>query len=504
VVNEAVPTAVAPIEPIAASSVRRWEDEADVVVVGLGIAGTCAAITAAERGGDVLALERASAGGGTSALSGGLIYLGGGTPIQAACGYDDTAENMERFLLAACGPGADGAAAAAPSDTYAAKVHRYCAESVAHYHWLVDHGVPFKPAFNDEPNREPFDDAGLVFSGGEDSWPFTDIADPVPRGHHPHFPDTAGGFLMGCLLDSLARTSTRVRTDARAERLVVDADGAVVGLCARADGTEHTVRARGGVVLAAGGFVFNDEMLAHHCPPALRPDPAWRVGQPNDDGRAIRMADGAGAAPTRMDMIECALPLGPPHRLARCLLVNRAGRRFVNEDTYTGRIGHRALVEQGGDVTMIVSEEIFEVNFVGMRIVWAADTVEELARDAGLPEATLAETVARYNAGAARGEDPEWHKAPAFLTPLRPPFGAVDLRVESKAIYAPFTLGGLATDADARVLGPDGAVVPGLFAAGRTTAGLAAAGYVSGISLGDGSFFGRAAGHAAAAAAGVR
>jgi 3-oxo-5alpha-steroid 4-dehydrogenase len=147
---------------------------------------------------------------------------------------------------------------------------------------------------------------------------------------------------------------------------------------------------------------------------------------------------------------------------------------------------------------MIVSEEIFEVNFVGMRIAWAAETVEELARDIGLPEAELAATITRYNDDALRGDDHDWHKAPPYLVPLRPPYGAVDLRVASDTIYATFTLGGLATDVDGRVL--DGAThpIPGLYAAGRTTAGLAAPGYVSGISLGDGSFFGRRAGaHAA-------
>jgi 3-oxo-5alpha-steroid 4-dehydrogenase len=77
----------------------------------------------------------------------------------------------------------------------------------------------------------------------------------------------------------------------------------------------------------------------------------------------------------------------------------------------------------------------------------------------------------------------------------------VDLRVDRDAIYAPFTLGGLATDTESRVLDAAGAPVPGLFAAGRTTAGLAADGYVSGISLGDGSFFGRRAGTAAARSA---
>lgn len=477
-----------PIEPLAAEAVS-FDETVDVVVVGLGIAGTCATITAAEAGASVLALERAMVPGGTSALSGGLIYLGGGTPIQEACGYHDTAENMERFLLAACGPRVD-----------AAKVHAYCADSVSHYHWLTEHGVPFKAQFNDEPNREPFDDSGLIYSGGEDSWPFIDVADPVPRGHHPQFPDTAGGFLMECLGGARERTSATTVSDARVEQLVVDRAGVVTGVAATVDGTRRVVRARRGVVLAAGGFVFNEPMLEHYCPPALRPNVAWRVGQANDDGRAIRLGQGVGAALRNMDAVECALPIGPPHRLARALLVNARGERFVNEDTYTGRIGMWSLLEQDGEVYMIVSEEIFEVNFVGMRLQWAAETPEELARDIGIDEAGLARTVAEYNRHAATGSDPAWHKQPEFVTPLEAPLGAVDLRVDRDAIYAPFTLGGLATDADGAVLDPTETPIPGLFAAGRTTAGIAAGGYVSGISLGDGSFFGRRAGLGAAGA----
>jgi 3-oxo-5alpha-steroid 4-dehydrogenase len=149
---------------------------------------------------------------------------------------------------------------------------------------------------------------------------------------------------------------------------------------------------------------------------------------------------------------------------------------------------------------MVVSEELFEVNFVGMRIEWAAETPEELAADIGIPEAALAATIAAYNEGAERGVDPEWHKAPEFLVPLRAPYGAVDLRAASQAIYATFTLGGLVTDTDGRVLDASGSPIPGLHAAGRTTAGIAARGYVSGISLGDGTFFGRRAGASAARA----
>jgi 3-oxo-5alpha-steroid 4-dehydrogenase len=133
-----------------------------------------------------------------------------------------------------------------------------------------------------------------------------------------------------------------------------------------------------------------------------------------------------------------------------------------------------------------------------MRLTWAAETVAELESDIGLPPGSLVDTVERYNAAARTGDDPEFHKRRELCVPLEPPFGAVDLRVASRAIYAPFTLGGLQTDVDGRVLGADAAPIAGLFAAGRTTHGIATSNYVSGISLGDGLFFGRRAGVAAA------
>ncbi|MCA9509712.1 MAG: FAD-dependent oxidoreductase, partial [Myxococcales bacterium] len=161
-------------KPIAEADVGSWDLETDVAVVGLGCAGACAAIEAREAGADVVVLERASGGGGTSAQSGGLVYLGGGTPVQQACGYDDTPDAMYAFLMEACGPHAD-----------AAKVRAYCDGSVAHFHWLEAHGVPFKRSFFPEPSMEAPTDDCLVFSGGEDTWPFTEIAKPAPRGHKP-------------------------------------------------------------------------------------------------------------------------------------------------------------------------------------------------------------------------------------------------------------------------------------------------------------------------------
>lgn len=98
--------------------------------------------------------------------------------------------------------------------------------------------------------------------------------------------------------------------------------------------------------------------------------------------------------------------------------------------------------------------------------------------------------------GRARGEDPLLHKKSEWIKPIGSPVGAIDLRESTGG----FTLGGLATTLDAEVLHVSGAPIPGLFAAGRCTAGLAAWGYASGVSLGDGSFYGRRAGRSAAKA----
>ncbi|MFA7585409.1 MAG: FAD-dependent oxidoreductase, partial [Novosphingobium sp.] len=86
------------------ADVSAWEREVDVVVVGQGVAGTCAALEAHRAGAEVLIIERASGGGGASAMSSGIFYLGGGTPVQKVAGYEDTADNMANFLMASCDP----------------------------------------------------------------------------------------------------------------------------------------------------------------------------------------------------------------------------------------------------------------------------------------------------------------------------------------------------------------------------------------------------------------
>ena len=128
------------------------------------------------------------------------------------------------------------------------------------------------------------------------------------------------------------------------------------------------------------------------------------------------------------------------------------------------------------------------------------ETVEEMEQGLDLPTGSLTRTLDRYNEHAARGEDPDFHKHPDWLAPQDTgPWGAYDLTL-GKALYAGFTLGGLRTTADGEVQRSDGSVVQGLYAAGACASNIAqdGAGYCSGTQLGEGSFFGRRAGVAAA------
>jgi len=469
-----------------AHRVARWDREADVVIVGLGAAGACAAIEAAEAGAEVLVLERASGGGGTSALSTGQIYLGGGTPIQQACGFEDSPEEMFKYLMASCGPGPDEA-----------KIRLYCDGSVAHFHWLVALGVPFKPTFYGDGSYTPTDDC-LSFSGSELAYPYRDLARPAPRGHTVQHPSIeAGAVLMQRLLAAVERTTAAVQPDALVQTLVVD-DGRVVGLVARVDGREQVIRARRGVILAAGGFINNRAMVDRYAP--LLRKCRFRAACDGDDGRGIRMGMGAGGAAIRMDVGCIVLPFTVPKVLMKGILVNRRGMRFINEDVYQTVVGEAALLREGGEVFLITDNETFARPFAPAEIAAVEDTVADLERALGMPGGSLQHTVAVHNEHAARGEDPLFHKAAEYLAPLvHPPFAALDYTTRN-SLYTVFTLGGLHTLPTGQVLTPDGDVVPGLWAAGRTTSGLAAQGYSSGLSLADATFFGRLAGRGAAAA----
>lgn len=482
------------VHPERLAAVTEWDYEADVVVVGYGVAGASAAIEAARAGADVLMLERTGGWGGAAALSGGFIYLGGGTALQKALGFEDTPENMERFLMAALGPGADET-----------KIHDYCQGSVEHFEWLVAQGVPFKEEFWGEPGWEPPADQGLMFSGGENAAPYNTLANPAPRGHLPqmadkHTSEKGGGFmLMKPLTDTAESLGVRAEYDVRLQRLIVDESGRVAGVVAKRYGKPAHVRARRGVVLATGSFAYNQQMVEAYTPLLIN-RPAAAIEE--HDGIGILVAQALGAQLTHMDAIEVAI-FADPQMIARGILVNGRGQRYIPEDSYPSHIGQSTLIRQNNEAFLIIDESALEEanksvsSSAAMRSVpptWVAESVAELESDIGFPAGVLQATVEVYNRHAKNGADPVLGKKTQWVKPIGTPLAAYDLRNRTGG----FTLGGLRTDLDSRVMHVSGDPIPGLFAAGRCTSGISAGGYVSGASLGDGSFYGRRAGRAAA------
>jgi 3-oxo-5alpha-steroid 4-dehydrogenase len=478
--------------------VQEWSDDVDVVVIGFGIAGGCAAVSAAAAGARVLVLERAAAAGGTSAMAGGHFYLGGGTAVQEATGHPDTAEEMYKYLVAvSLEPEHD-------------KIRAYCEGSVEHFNWLEDLGFQFERSYYPGKIIVPPNTEGLSYTGNEKVWPFCEQAKPAPRGHSVPVPGELGGAAM--VIDLLVKRAdelgVRIRYETGATGLILDNDGAVVGVAWK-HFTETGAAKADSVIIAAGGFAMNPEMVAKYTP-ALGQKRRTKhhglvepyiLGNPNDDGLGIRMGVSAGGVAKNLDQMFITVAAYPPEILLTGIIVNNLGERFVAEDSYHSRTSAFVMEQPDAAAFLIVDEAHTQMPPMPLiRFIDGWETVEEMEKALGIPQGNLVATLNRYNEYAARHEDPDFHKQPEYVAPQdKGPWAAFDLSL-GRAMYSGFTMGGLAVSIDGQVLREDGSVIPGLYAAGACASNIAqdGRGYASGTQLGEGSFFGRRAGaHAA-------
>ncbi|BBY15838.1 FAD-binding protein [Mycolicibacterium litorale] len=484
-------------ETIEAGSVTEWSDEVDVVVIGFGIAGGCAAVSAAAAGARVLVLEKAAAAGGTTSMAGGHFYLGGGTAVQQATGFEDSAEEMYKYLVAMS------------REPEHDKIRAYCEDSVEHFEWLENLGFQFERTFYPGKVVVPPGTEGLSYTGNEKVWPFCEQAAPAPRGHSVPVPGELGGAAMviDLLLKRAAELGVQIRYETGVTNLVVDGDR-VAGVRWKHFGDNGSVKA-GAVVIAAGGFAMNPEMVAEHTPALGQKRKTkhhgevepYILGNTNDDGLGIRMGISAGGVAKNLDQLFITAAAYPPEILLTGVIVNKDGQRFVAEDSYHSRTSAFVLEQPDQTAYLIVDEAHMQMPEMPLiKFIDGWETVAEMETALGIPEGKLAATLERYNEHAARGEDPDFHKQPEYLAAQdKGPWAAFDLSL-GRAMYSGFTMGGLTVSIDGEVLREDGSAIPGLYAAGACASNIAqdGKGYASGTQLGEGSFFGRRAGtHAA-------
>ncbi|GAA2687493.1 23S rRNA methyltransferase [Actinoplanes palleronii] len=488
----------------------------DVVVVGFGAAGACAAIEAADAGARVLVLDRFG-GGGATAISGGVVYAGGGTRQQQTAGVSDTPQEMADYLREEAG------------DTVSAgTLHRFCEQSAGMLDWLAGLGVPFDARRCPYKTSYPTNRHFLYVSGSE-----TAFGQSAPRGHRVLARGTSGRVLFARLAAAVRDRGVDVFPQTRAERLVTDAGGRVTGVeCQTLRGAPGWVRlafrvlhrwsvtpglylpglgralhrrvaalerryarplrvsAARGVILCAGGFVFNRAMMREHAPDYRG---GLRLGTPGDDGSGIRLGVAAGGSTAHLDRVSVWRFLSPPAAMLDGLLVDRDGRRVCDESRYGAAVGEAILRSPGSRAWLLLDAATLArcrrqwwgqtLWFQRWPVLWlltagrvTGATLEAVARKAGVDPAGLAAT-----AGPHAGS---------------PPYSMVDVSIRKRTAYpAPMlTLGGLRVDEQTgQVVG-----VSGLYAAGRTAVGICSRSYVSGLSLADCVFSGRRAGRSVA------
>jgi len=512
----------------------------DVLVVGFGGAGACAALEARAQGARVLALDRFD-GGGATAISGGVVYAGA-TDIQRQAGVNDDVDAMFAYLKMEVG-----------DCVSEATLREFCAQSGPNLAWLQSHGVPFEASLCPVKTSYPTDDYYLYYSGNEGMLPFREHAKSAPRGHRAKGRSLPGRNLFQPLADSAERAGVEVLRHCRATGLIRE-NGRVVGVEAlllegsdaawhsrlerwavklvnyvpqlarsmrrraarmeKARGRRVRILAEKGVVLTTGGFIYNREMVKEHAPGYRRGMP---LGTSGCGGDGHRMGADAGGQLQRMDRVSAWRFLNPPPAFTCGVLLNADGRRYVNESLYGAAVGE-AMVDGHGGVGLLVIDAKLKAmarSQVGrgktqwfqtaptLLNLWfncrKAGSIEHLAKMCKMDLAVLRDTIARYNGDIERGTPDQFGKDGRQV--LRPPFFVVDVGIRSKMWPLPtLTLGGLAVDeGTGAVLNADQQVIPGLYAAGRAALGVCSQQYVSGLSIADCVFSGRRAGAAVTA-----
>ncbi|MET9081246.1 FAD-binding protein [Streptomyces sp. NPDC004237] len=549
-----------------------WDHSTDFLVVGSG-AGVVGAIRARALGRDVIVVEKSDLFGGSTCMSGGVLWLPH-NPLMRRDGVPDTFDAALRYFDTVVG---DAGPASSPARRLA-----YLEAGFEMVGFLESEGLEFRrcegysdyysgvrgceggsargrsveaKAFDKKLLGPWRDRIRLGFAGGLTA--YTGEAGPLMlmrtriglatlarvgartllgrlRGQRLV---TNGAALSARLLQALLRRGVPVWLESALTDLVVE-DGRVTGAVVRMGGRDLRVRARDGVLLAAGGFARNGEMREEYA--GDRPTgTSWTSANPGDTGETIRIAMAHGAATDMLDeawwVPSWVMPNGTPSMCLSerskpgAIIVDAAGRRYFNEAVAYQEAGQRMYArerESGGAVpSWLVIDSRHRSHYpfamsppgrtpkewTAAGAMRRAGTLAELARQCGIDSDGLLKTVERFNRFAQEGVDEDFHRGegdheryygdlthkpnPCLGPLLKPPFYAVALYPGDIG-----TSGGMLCDEFSRVLDTAGKPIAGLYGTGNCTASVMGRKYPgAGASIAASAVFGYvAANHACA------
>ena len=452
----------------------------DVVVIGAGGAGFSAAITARNAGANVVLLEKMPAVGGNSLISGAEMNVAGNW-VQPKLGINDDSPELhaqDTFK------GGDG-----KGDMKVINVMTHEALDAAK--WCRDYlGVRFE-------------DDNLFFFGGHSRKRAL-----IPVGH-------TGTEFIAKFQAKADELGIPVITNMKAEELIKNKDGRVVGVKATMDGSEYTFNAKGGVVLATGGFGANPEMVKKYNP---KIDERFKTTDaPGSTGEALYMAERAGAELVNMgyiqtypicDPISGAIELIADARFDGAIMLNQEGKRFVEELQRRDVLSEAILKQTGQYCWVLWNDNIGKISntvkahaneyeaFTKQGIMTTCDDLKCIADFTKIPFDQLQKTVKRVSDMAGKGNDKDFNHRAGLMDMQQGKYYVI------KAVPSTHhTMGGVRINEKAEALTAEGKVIPGLWAAGEVTGVTHGTNRLGGNAYTDIIVFGRIAGEAAAKAA---
>jgi fumarate reductase flavoprotein subunit len=437
-------------------------ESADLVVIGSGGAGFAAAITAHDLGAKVVVLEKMPITGGNTQLAAGGMNAAG-TRFQAAKGIKDSWEDMYEDTMKG------GRNRGIP-----ALVEILARNSAASVDWMAGLGA---------------DLTDIGRSGGA----------RADRTHRPTGGAVVGAHLAEVLKRSAAQRGLDVRVNSRVLQVLNAPGGGVRGVTVQNKlGVRYTIDARV-VILAAGGFGSNLERVAQY-------QPTYRnfssTNQPGATGDGIDLAAELGAQLRDMAEIQIhptqaagsKILITETVRGNGAILVNREGKRFVNEVT-TRDAASAAVLKQTGGTAFLVFDEVIRKSlaqiegYFHLDLVKGGDTPEALAQAIGMNGPNLAATLEAYNRYQVTKADAEFQRPDMPRSIRQPRFYAIEIR---PGVH--YTMGGVLIDTKTQALNKDGRPIGGFFAAGEVTGGVHGANRLGGNSISETITFGRIAG----------